>query len=169
MGKRRIHCLNLPQLTLPGDTSHESSGSAPRSKSQTGFTLSIIGDWFTDQLHQCPGGRICRPLQLSPPFAVLIFVPNFPCTEWSAVRDQIGFWNFFVQSRKNASVRTRKLYQVAVRRLLWALNPGWKMRNVVIIHDRCELCGFDFFQSKQGARLRNGESVSPGLQESEKS
>jgi hypothetical protein len=48
-------------------------------------------------------------------------------------------------------------------------NPGWKMRNVVIIHDRCELCGFDFFQSKQGARLRNGESVSPGLQESEKS
>jgi hypothetical protein len=50
----------------------------------------------------------------------------------STVRDEIGLWNFSVQSRKNASVCIRKLYQVAVRRLLWSLNPGWKMRDIVI-------------------------------------
>jgi len=56
----------------------------------------------------------------------------------SAVRDEVGFWNCSVQSRKNASVFTGELHQMAVRRLLWGLNPGRKMRNIVIIQDKCK-------------------------------
>ena len=41
-----------------------------------------------------------------------------------AVRDEIRSWDFSIQSRKDRSVRTRKLYQVAVRRLLWVLTQA---------------------------------------------
>jgi len=55
-----------------------------------------------------------------------------------ALRDQIRAGDCFIQSRKNRSIRIGKLNQVTVSGLLWSLNPGGQVRDVMTVRNKCE-------------------------------